>query len=182
MLLFLGCGSTIRADIVYPARLELTQIDENTFEITFILPVIQGRILRATPLLPCSNLEDPVTIIDNFSKTMTWRVTCPELYGREVGLEGLGGSQVDILLRIEFLNGRIIQSTLSPARPIFVVPSPPTVVHTLIMDTLRVFRGFWPKLLCWFLYVSSSQPRRRINGCALGLYILAVLVQDWYCS
>ena len=54
---------------------------------------------------------------------------------------------MDILLRIEFLNGRIVQSTLSPARPIFVVPSPPTVVHTLNNGYTSGIQGILAKII-----------------------------------
>ncbi|MEJ2004822.1 MAG: hypothetical protein P8X57_07635, partial [Cyclobacteriaceae bacterium] len=123
-----GALSPLKADIVFPARLELKQIDENTYDIIFTLPVIKGRVLRATPVIPCSNITEPKITIDNFAKTMTWRVNCSDLIGEEVGLDGLGGNQVDILLRIEFLNGRVVESTLSPVKPLYIVPPPPTAL------------------------------------------------------
>ena len=47
LILLLLMGPNLQADIVYPARLQLTETAPGVYEVLFVLPVIQGKILRA---------------------------------------------------------------------------------------------------------------------------------------
>ena len=56
-VLITGIGALIipgkaHADIVYPSRLELIETEPGILEVTFVLPVIQGKVLNARPILP----------------------------------------------------------------------------------------------------------------------------------
>lgn len=160
ILLILAIWTPGRADIVYPARLEIVQTSDSTFEVFFVLPVIQGRILRAQPVLPAGSivLGEPIISIDNFSKSTRWVIKSPELIGAQVGIDGLGGSQVDILLRIEWLNGRIIQTTLSPVRPFYIVPPPPSPAKIFSQGfTASIREGLSHGYLLLFLVLVSIQ-------------------------
>ena len=47
------------------------------------------------------------------------------LHGERFGIEGLLGSPVDVLFKLEMYNGRVYESMLSPVNAFFIVPSPP---------------------------------------------------------
>lgn len=123
------------ADIVFPARLELTETQPGVFEVLFILPVINGKVLKASPVLPeaCEYMTQPQISGTSFAKKLTWRIDCMggDLFGKQIGIEGLQGSQVDILLIINLLDGRSYNQKLSPAMAYFVVPEPPGVSQLL---------------------------------------------------
>ncbi|MUP45624.1 hypothetical protein E0K83_07675 [Gramella sp. BOM4] len=123
-----------RADIVFPARLELTETEPGIFDVFFTLPVINGKVLKASPILPgnCDNLNEPKITGSAYSKVLTWSITCEDqLYGKQIGIEGLQGSQVEILLVINLLDGRSFNKKLNPAMAYFEVPYPPTGLELL---------------------------------------------------
>jgi hypothetical protein len=137
LYLFLICcllsANQIRADIVSPTRLEIKEVEPGIFEVFFVQPVIQGKVLKAQPVLPsiCVRLTDPQISGDYNMKISQWRISCAadSLYGKRFGIEGLLGTQVDILFSLELLNGRSYQKMLSPINAFFVVPNPPGILQ-----------------------------------------------------
>ena len=51
-LLLMLTGFTASADIVYPARLQLVETEPGVFEVLYVLPVIQGKIVKAQAIFP----------------------------------------------------------------------------------------------------------------------------------
>ena len=127
---FLLLPFRLEADIVYPARLELKETQPGIYEVYFVLPVIQGKVLKAAPVFPefCKALEDPRISGNAYIKELRWSIACePEaLYGQSIGISGLLGSQIDIILQITTLDNRTYRTTLNPASAWFEVPYPPT--------------------------------------------------------
>jgi len=139
---------------VYPARLQMTETEPGIFEVNFVLPVINGKVLKARPLLPeaCRPLEEPVIDGDAYTKRMRWRVACDAqaLAGQKVGIEGLLGSQVDFFLSIRTMEGRRYESTLSPVNAYYVIPHPPAGSQLLKDGSLQGMRLL---LSQWTLYI-----------------------------
>jgi hypothetical protein len=127
------------ADIVYPSRLELIETEPGTLEVTFVLPVIQGKVLKARPVLPNSFIQigEATTDGDYNTKTVKWRSSYvrDSLPGSRISVEGLSGSQVDLLLTIELLSGSKYRSTLSPVHAFYVIPEPMSPLE-MISDAL----------------------------------------------
>ncbi|MCP9200499.1 hypothetical protein MKO06_11300 [Gramella sp. GC03-9] len=124
-----------RADIVFPARLELTETQPGVFDVFFILPVVNGKVLKASPVLPeaCTYQTEPEITGTPNTKQITWSIDCQGeyIYGKQIGIEGLQGSQVEIMLIINLLDGRSYNKKLSPAMAYFEVPEPPTTLELL---------------------------------------------------
>jgi hypothetical protein len=120
----------------------------------FVLPVIQGRIVKARAVFPqtCQPLGEPVTEVDAYQKKMRWQIGCGQdpLPGQEIGIEGLLGSQIDIVLEVTTLDGRTYKSTLSPARPFYSIPQPPGLKEYLALGALGGSRF---TLLSWELFL-----------------------------
>ena len=148
MLLFLllSCFPA-RADIVYPARLQLTETTPGVFEVVFILPVIQGKILRAQPVFPgfCSAVNEPSIEVDAFQKKTFWRIQCENttLQGQQIGIEGLLGSPIDIILEVSTLQGRTYKAALSPNEAYYLIPPSPGPSEFLQMGTLKGARNIF---------------------------------------
>ncbi len=125
--------SQLRADIVYPARLDLTEVRSNIWEVSFSLPVINGNVLKAEPLLPhpCKDISDQVVTGDAYRKITSWQISCPAelLAGERIGIEGLLGSPVDVMLSIRYLDGRVHSTRLGPSNAFYVIPNPPTAIE-----------------------------------------------------
>ena len=155
LLLFLGLAilsSPLKADIVYPARIQITETSPGIYEVVFILPVINGKILKAEPVFPafCESLTEPVIQIDPFQKRSSWTIRCEgaSLQGQRIGIDGLLGSPIDIILDISTLEGRTYQTTLNPNETYYLIPPPPGWSEYFRFGTLAGARG---TLLQWGL-------------------------------
>lgn len=126
--LFMLLSMPAKADISFPARLEIVEISPGVFQVTFILPVVNGKVLKASPVLPkvCEQTSTINTEGNANIKKQTWQISCnsKNLSGETFGIDGLQGSQVDILLNINFLDGRNYTSKLSPAYAYYSIPKP----------------------------------------------------------
>ena len=165
LLILLLSGSNLSADIVYPARLQLTETAPGIFDVYFVLPVIQGKIVKARAVFPefCQSQSEPLLEIDAYQKKMRWQIGCGSnpLIGSEIGIEGLLGSQIDIILEIYTLDGRTYKSTLSPARPYYKVPEAPGIGDLLKTGSLASSRYIllsWATLLMILVYFLTWKP------------------------
>ncbi len=159
-----------RADIVYPARLELTETEPGVFDVFFTLPVINGKVLKASPILPenCNNLSEPKITGTAYSKNLSWKISCNEepLYGEQIGIEGLQGSQVEILLVINLLDGRSFNEKLSPAMAYFEVPYPPGFLELLKTGTFKgartlLLQPYFYLLVFGFIFLLKAKNRKK---------------------
>ena len=180
-----------RADIVYPARLQLSETAPGLFEVVFTLPVINGRILRAQPVFPefCSPVSEPSVTVDAFQKKTRWEIRCQNtsLHGQQIGIEGLLGSPIDIILEVNTLEGRTYQTTLSPNESYYQIPPPPGLSEYLTLGTLRGARnilwqwGLALMFLACLLPVSALRFREMlltaILGASLGSFLSA---KEWF--
>ena len=81
---------------------------------------VQGSQLR--PVLPveCEGIGDPEVQKEGTGIRARWRMRCPGgLAGKSVGVEGIAGSQADVLLRITLRDGRRIRHVLKAEAPSF---------------------------------------------------------------
>jgi hypothetical protein len=196
LILLLFCGSSLQADIVYPARLQLTETAPGVYEVLFVLPVIQGKILRAQAVFPdfCSPNSEPVTEVNSYQKKMRWQIACGEntLAGNQIGIDGLLGSQVDIILEVNTLDGRSYESTLSPAKAYYTIPEAPGFKDYIQIGTLAAGRfvllqwGLVLLVLLYFLIWKSPNFGHLLitlsGGLALGFFLDQkewLLVPSW---
>jgi hypothetical protein len=146
-LLLLVCLSWAQpavADTVYPARLELEEVEPGRFDVRFNLPVQNQMVVKATPVLPPVCVEPAPRQIasDPTEYAETWKVDCaPEsLIGETIGVTGLLGSSVDVLLSITTLDGRQYNAVLKPARAMYVVPGSPPLASLIGQRALAGMR------------------------------------------
>ncbi|MGB2957678.1 MAG: hypothetical protein WBD30_02210, partial [Bacteroidota bacterium] len=52
LLVLLLLSSLTHADTVFPARLQMKEVEPGLFEIQFTLPIVNDRRVRAEPVLP----------------------------------------------------------------------------------------------------------------------------------
>jgi hypothetical protein len=125
-------ASAVRADVVFPARLEMVESQAGLFDVQFDLPVQNQARVKATPVLPSVCVATGPQDV-SFTKTayrVVWQVKCPAeaLPGQTVSVEGLLGSQTDVLLSIKTLKGRQYSALLKPAKAKFVIPQAPLML------------------------------------------------------
>ena len=128
-LLSLGAAAA-HAHEVRPGYLELREISPGVFEVLFKTPTLGGQRFNLRPLLPAgcrsqtpvATYEPPGAILER------WTVTCDTiLNGQRIAVAGLSGTLLEVLVRIETLDGRTIVQRLKPTAPSFVVPTDPSV-------------------------------------------------------
>jgi hydrogenase/urease accessory protein HupE len=128
-LLALATGA--RADLTNPATLALKEIEPSRFTLALTLPVVQGKVLKARPVLPdVCVVEGEAKVEGDASRAVrTWSMRCDpdELVGTAIGVEGLLGTTVDVQLSIETLDGRNYLGQLRPTQAYYLVPPSPTL-------------------------------------------------------
>jgi hypothetical protein len=134
----------VSADTVFPARLEIKEAEPALFDVRFTLPIVNNRKARAEPILPqvCTPVGDP-RISWVYSEYSEYRVVrCPpdSLFGKVIAVKGLLGTQIDVILFLEFLDGRKFTATLKPARPAFLIPSPPSLIKLAGTEAFRAMQ------------------------------------------
>jgi hypothetical protein len=189
-------GYPARADIVYPARLQFSETAPGLFEVVFILPVINGKILKAQPVFPefCSPVSDPVVQVDAFQKKSRWEMRCEKisLHGEQIGINGLLGSPIDIILEVTTLEGRTYQTTLSPNEAFYLIPPPPGLSEFLTFGTMKGTRGMLWQWCLAFMFLAGFLKRpvlpfswmllAAISGASIGSFLSArelLLVPSW---
>lgn len=129
-LLIFFSAHPVMADMVFPARLELVESQPGVFDVQFNLPVQNQKRIKATPVLPdiCSVTEPPVETYTEFNYTLQFKMNCAadDLPGQTIGVDGLLGSQIDVLLSVKTLSGRQYNAVLKPSQARYVFAQPPS--------------------------------------------------------
>jgi hypothetical protein len=135
---------SVSADIVYPARLEMKEHEPGRFEVTFNLPIISGKRLKARPEFPpvCEDTAEPriQQTMAGYAETRQLRCDSEALYGQQILIYGLLGTQTDVLFFLETLDGRNYTATLKPAKAVFIIPAPPSLFalgRQVLLDGMR---------------------------------------------
>jgi hydrogenase/urease accessory protein HupE len=136
-VLLLALATSARADLTNPSTLALKEVEPSRFTVALTLPVIQGKVLKARPVLPdvCVIEGDAVVEGDASRVVRAWTMTCDpdDLVGRAIGVEGLLGTTIDVQLSIETLDGRRYVGQLRPTQAYYLVPPSPTL-RSLAVD------------------------------------------------
>jgi hypothetical protein len=173
------------ADIAFPARLDVVEVDHGVYEITFTLPIVEGRKLRAEPLMPptCVEITPRESGLSLSGLTTTWSVRCEpaSLAGEAILVEGLLGTQTDLAFRLTMLDGRSFSRILRPSRPGFLVPEPSAVpalaASAAFEGARRMLRypGLW--VLVIIVWMTEIRPRDVVL--AVASFAAGILAAQW---
>lgn len=140
VLAVLGLAALAPAHLSNPSTLNIKETEPRKFEVVLTLPIIDGRVVKAKPVLPdvCVVQGEPVVRSSGSSVIRTWTMECDpsELVGMPVGVGGLLGTAQQVVLTIETLDGRKHSATLQPTQAFFVIPPPPSLFR-LTLDAGR---------------------------------------------
>jgi hypothetical protein len=158
----------------FPAKLRLAEIERGTYEVAFTLPLIEGRTLRAEPLLPpsCEDIKPRETGLSPGGVTTTWSVRCspPSLAGEAILIGGLLGTQTDLMAQVITLDGRVHTAILKPSRPGFIVPSAPSPIalagDAAVSGMRRTLRHTELWVLLLIVVTLGFGPRRLVAALA----------------
>ncbi len=133
LLLLLACLFVLApgawAHEVRPAYLEVRQTSPDTYDLLWKVPA-RGEEMRLgvyVTLPPgSSNLSEPRGVFVNRAFIERWSVRRPGgLTGGTIHIAGLSGTQIDVLVRLERLDGSTQTARLTPSAPSFEVVALP---------------------------------------------------------
>ena len=167
VFLQLALAASATADLANPSSLTITETSPSRFTVELTLPVINGRIVKARPVLPdiCVADGEPEVRGDSLKAIRTWTMTCgPEqLVGAPVGIQGLLGTSLEVLLTIETLDGRQHVQQLRATQAYFVIPPPPTLIELALAAGRRGAERLLqrPEIALLLLVLSLMGTRRQ---------------------
>ena len=122
----LGSAANLYAHQFAPALLELEEISADRAKVSWKQPIVRVKGSRLRPVLPveCEGIGDPAVTREGTGARATWEIACPEgLVGKSVGVEGIGSSRADVLLRVALLDGRVFHQVLTADQPSSEIPA-----------------------------------------------------------
>jgi hydrogenase/urease accessory protein HupE len=177
VILWIAAG-TAHADVAFPARLTLEETEPGSYDVVFTLPIVEGRKLRAEPLLPpsCHDITEREVGVSAVGHTTTWTVACdpPSLAGEAVLIEGLLGTQTDLAFTLTTLDGRVYTGILRPSRPGFLVPPPPSLPAIGGLAVIEGMRRALRQLPLWLLIFVAVTAGARWRELLAGVLAFAV--------
>ncbi len=109
-----------------PALFEIRETDGGALDVRWKASLLQPTGVDLRPSLPphCAPLGEPVGSVDGASASLRWTAACGTggLVGETLRVEGLDGSGIDVIVRVELADGRRIQRVLSRGDAAFTVP------------------------------------------------------------
>jgi hydrogenase/urease accessory protein HupE len=109
-----------------PSLLELRELDPGRLAVRWKTPALAARGAVPRPVLPdgCAPEAEPDWTREGTGVVQRFVARCvaPDLVGRVVGVDGLGASRTDALLRVELADGRAFREVLSGDRARFEIP------------------------------------------------------------
>ena len=165
-----GFSSSVCAHEVRPAYLELRQSGPETYDVLWKVPG-QGENLRYGLYveLPaaCTNVTQPRGSMVNNAYSERWTVKCPGgLTGGSIHIAGLSATVVDVLVRVERLDGTTQVTRLMPSSPSFVVEATPRVMQVaatyLKLGVEHILGGFDHLLFVLALLILVKGTRRLV--------------------
>jgi hydrogenase/urease accessory protein HupE len=173
------------ADIAFPARLDMIEKEAGVFELTFTLPIIEGRKLRAEPRMPptCAEITPRDSGASAGGVTTTWSVRCEpsSLAGEAILIEGLLGTQTDLAFTLTMLDGRSYSRILRPSRPGFLVPEQRSTIALAIEAAFSGVQRTVRHLSLWLLLAVATLlgQRPRALAVAAGAFAFGHLFAQW---
>src|SRR3954452_587382 len=118
-----------RADEFKPAYLQLTQLDQDTYDVLWKIPAVdEATTLKVKPQFP-DGTEALTKVRSTFSRGVTvqrWRIRVPHgLDSQAVIFSQLSETRIDLLARLVRVDSSVQLERILPVRPQFVAtPSP----------------------------------------------------------
>ncbi len=112
---------------IRPALLQIVEVENNMYHVTMKIPARGNMVLAVTPIFP-EGFEavtpaiprmTPVAYIEHTTMKST---RGENLYGKKIMIDGLNTLQIDVLVKVDFLDGTTLSSLVQSKDPIFQVP------------------------------------------------------------
>ncbi|MHC4711890.1 MAG: hypothetical protein ACYTAN_01290 [Planctomycetota bacterium] len=166
------------AHLSNPATLEIKEVSPGQFTVVLTLPLIDGRVLKARPVLPdiCVIKGEPAVQSSGSAVIRTWEMECDpnDLVGAPIGVHGLLGTSLEILLTIETLDGRKHVQPLRPTQSFYAISPPPTFIQLARDAGGQGIRRILHRPELVLLFVVSVFLALRTRAFVAGIFAFAV--------
>jgi len=111
-----------------PSLLQVQQVGESTFLVTWKTPIQQASDIPMTPVMPthCELQEQSPWVREGTGKLLQLNFVCEGgLVAQSISVQGLGPNQSSVMLNIALSEGVDHQAVLTAETPSFVVPAEP---------------------------------------------------------
>jgi hydrogenase/urease accessory protein HupE len=122
-----------------PAYFGFTETAPSSFDVQWKVSISGGLAAVLEPKIPvgCSLTENVRTYVIDDVRTQHGAVLCPGgLGGKEFTVNGLGETQTDVLLRVDYLDGSSSNQRLTRDEPTVTIPPRPSA-----FDVVRTYTG-----------------------------------------
>lgn len=175
----------VKADIIFPARVEIKETTAGEFDVLFTLPIINNKKLKAELVLPevCRDLTEHTVTSTYTSYIETWKVACnsEELFGQSITIKGLMGTYIELMLQVDMLDGRSYSTTLKSSSSSYQIPEPLSLLKLILKSGYFGMRNILMRpeiyLLLFVLIFFISSRKKLISG--LITYVLTHLIGQY---
>ncbi|WP_455210253.1 HupE/UreJ family protein [Kaarinaea lacus] len=137
-----GVLPPLHAHEVRPGYLYITEIEIGQYDVLWKVPARGNLVLSITPSFTpeCKQLVPPSTRMADGAQLTRWTMDCGDkgLDGVAVAINGLVTTMIDVLVRIEFVNGVVVSRILRPNDVSFTVNASGSNVPVLGYITLGI--------------------------------------------
>lgn len=130
---FICCCWKLSAHEVRPAFLHITQLDSSNYSTLWKVPLNAGRSLSIKPIMPDGftlTKEREISKASALIEIFTTNSSIP-LAGRSISISNLEKTLVDVLVRIDLLDGISHSFILQADKPSVIIPHQPNVLEVL---------------------------------------------------
>ena len=135
-LLFGFCGFSHE---IRPAYLQITETGENTFDVYWRIPSRGDAIPKLEVIFPNSSKikeTSPPRFVDGFANFRYELVSKEPLSGKELRIEGLKNTLIDVLVRLDYTSGEQVTFMLQPDNDKVVVPGETSLLQVIEVYTI----------------------------------------------
>ncbi len=166
-VIFLVVSPPVFAHEVRPAYLLLEEQPEQVFSVLWKVPAKGGVGPALQLVLPdsCQRKSNPLDELRDGSYIRNWEITCtPEgLEGQLVTVDGLSTTLIDVIVRVEWLDGQSFQTLLTPDQTEAVIGERrevPQLYHFFPIGIKHILTGFdhLTFVFCLLLFVRRFMP------------------------
>lgn len=132
-LLLIGAATRLWSHEVRPAYLELSQVADTQFAVTWKQPVVGNQRLAIAPLLPeaCERSETSLPEHTGEALIERWQVNC-ELHQGSITIQGLSRTLTDVMLVIRYQDGSSRSELLRADKPTVELADPAPAVSSYL--------------------------------------------------
>ena len=124
---------------IRPAYLQITEVSENTFDVYWRIPSRGDAIPKLEVVFPSSSQikeQAPPRFVDGFANFRYELILNEPLAGKELRIDGLKNTLIDVLVRLEYKSGEQVTFMLQPDNDKVIVPGETSVAQIIGVYTV----------------------------------------------